>query len=176
MSTSKTALTVLLMTSLLTVSACSSSNKGKNAGAEDELGISDQDLAVDKNRYAGGNIPLPAEGQQFPDVHFEYDSAVVRQEDYETVRSNAKLLASDPSYQMELEGHCDKRGTAEYNLALGEERAKAVAALMVSFGARAEQLSTISYGEEIPLDPRDADDAFVKNRRVHFAVYRKKTS
>ena len=109
-------------------------------------------------------------------MHFDYDSAVVRQEDYATVQNNAKMLASDPSLQMELEGHCDKRGTAEYNLALGEERAKAVAAILVNYGARADQLSTISYGEEIPLDPRDADDAYAKNRRVHFAVYRKKAS
>lgn len=156
--------------------ACSSSSKGKNNGLDENgVGISDQDLALDKNRYGTGNIPVASEGgNQFPDVHFDYDSAVVQQADYEIVRSNAKLLSSDPSMQMELEGHCDKRGTAEYNLALGEERAKAVAALLVSFGARADQLSTISYGEEIPLDPRDADDAYAKNRRVHFAVYRKK--
>ena len=108
-------------------------------------------------------------------MHFDYDSAVVRQEDYSVVQNNAKLLQGDTSLQMELEGHCDKRGTAEYNLALGEERAKAVAALLVSYGARPEQLSTISYGEEIPLDPRDADDAYAKNRRVHVAVYRRKT-
>ena len=154
--------------------ACSSSSKNKNNGLDDASGISDQDLSVDKNRYAGGSIPLASEGQQFPDVHFDYDSAVVRQDDYETVRSNAKLMAGDANLQMEVEGHCDKRGTAEYNLALGEERAKAVAAMLVNYGARAEQLSTISYGEEIPLDPRDSDDAYAKNRRVHFAVFRKK--
>ncbi|MFN8392295.1 MAG: OmpA family protein [Bdellovibrionota bacterium] len=154
---------------------CSSSSKSKNNGLEDgSAGISDQDLSIDKSRFAGGNIPMATEGQQFPDVHFDYDSAVVRQEDYEVVRNNAKLMASDPNLQMDVEGHCDKRGTAEYNLALGEERAKAVAALLVNYGAKPDQLSTISYGEEIPLDPRDSDDAYAKNRRVHFAVYRKK--
>jgi len=157
------------------LASCTSSSNGKNAGADENgLGISDQDLAVDKNRYAGGNIPMASEGQQFPDVHFDYDSAVVRQEDSDIVKTNAKLLAGDSSMQMELEGHCDKRGTAEYNLALGEERAKAVAAMLVSYGARPDQLSTISYGEEIPLDPSDSDSAYAKNRRVHFAVYRKK--
>ncbi len=156
------------------IAGCSSSSKGKNAGEEDGTGISDSDLAVDKNRYGSGNIPLASESNQFPDVHFDYDSAVVRSEDYSVLQNNAKLLAADPSLQMELEGHCDKRGTAEYNLALGEERAKAVAAILVNYGARADQLSTISYGEEIPLDPRDADDAYAKNRRVHFAVFRKK--
>ena len=165
-------LTSIAATTVL--SGCSSSSKGKNAGEEDGTGISDSDLAVDKNRYGSGNIPMASESGQFPDVHFDYDSAVVRQEDVATVQNNAKMLAGDPSLQMELEGHCDKRGTAEYNLALGEERAKAVAAILVNYGARADQLSTISYGEEIPLDPRDSDDAYAKNRRVHFAVYRKK--
>lgn len=159
---------------VLSMSSCTSSS-GKTAGTDENgLGISDQDLAVDKNRYGSGNIPVAAEGQQFPDVHFDYDSAVVRQDDYEIVKTNAKLLVSDSALQMELEGHCDKRGTAEYNLALGEERAKSIAALMVNFGARPDQLSTISYGEEIPLDPSDSDSAYAKNRRVHFAVYRKK--
>ena len=164
-----------LVAAAITVTGCSSSSKSKNNGLDENgAGISDQDLSIDKNRYGNGNIPLAAEGQQFPDIHFDYDSAVVRQDDYEVVRNNAKLIASDSSLQMEVEGHCDKRGTAEYNLALGEERAKAVAAMLVNFGARADQLSTISYGEEIPLDPRDTEEAYAKNRRVHFAVYRNK--
>lgn len=168
--------------SAVVLSSCSSSSKSKNnEGAEDgsASGLSDQDLALenarkDGGRYQGGNIPVPKEGGKFPDIFFDYDSAVVKQEYQEIVQSNAKLLKSDPSLQMEIEGHCDKRGTAEYNLALGEERAKSVAAMMVKFGASASQLSTISYGEEIPLDPADNDAAYAKNRRAHFAVFRKK--
>ena len=175
--------TILLAATLTltTLSACSSSSKSKNNNGvdEDASTLNDQDLSLDSNnkngtRFQGGNIPVATEGGSFPDIFFDYDSAVVRQEDRAIVESNAKLLSGDRSLQMEIEGHCDKRGTAEYNLALGEERAKAVAALMVSFGASADQLSTISYGEEIPLDPADSDAAYAKNRRAHFAVFRKK--
>lgn len=160
----------------LMLASCSSSSKGKNSGLEDanNAGMSDSDLSVDgqRDRYGNGSIPTASEGTTFPDIHFDFDSSAVKQEDYPIVEKNARMLASDSSLRMEVEGHCDKRGTAEYNLALGEERAKAVSALLVSYGAKPAQLSTISYGEEIPLDPRDSDDAYAKNRRVHFAVFR----
>jgi len=160
---------------LASMASCSTSSKSKNSGAEDGSGeLSDQDLTVGggQDRFGNGNIPTASEGSAFPDVFFDYDSSAVRQEDYATIEKNAQTLSADSSLKMEVEGHCDRRGTAEYNLALGEERAKAVAALLVSYGAKPSQLSTISYGEEIPLDPRDSDDAYAKNRRVHFAVYR----
>ncbi len=169
-------LAAAVLGSTLMLTSCSSSSKGKNSGMEDSGtgGVSDSDLSVDgqRDRYGNGNIPTASEGTTFPDVHFDFDSSAVKQDEYPTVEKNARMLAADPSLRMEVEGHCDKRGTAEYNLALGEERAKAVAALMVSYGAKPAQLSTISYGEEIPLDPRDSEDAYAKNRRVHFAVFR----
>ncbi|MCL4139935.1 UNVERIFIED_CONTAM: hypothetical protein GTU68_015996 [Idotea baltica] len=105
---------------------------------------------------------------------FEYDSAAVKSEYHELIRQNAAVLQNDQSLHAEIEGHCDKRGTNEYNIALGEERAKAVASLMVSFGTNPTQISTISYGEEIPIDPAEDDAAYSKNRRAHFALYRAK--
>lgn len=157
---------------------CSSSGSGKENGVELGTGtITDQSLTTDQSRFGEGNIPAAAQGSAlFPDVHFDYDSAAVRPEDADIIRQSAEALRADPTLHAELEGHCDKRGTAEYNLALGEERAKAVAALLVGAGVRADQLSTISYGEEIPVDPSDSEDAYAKNRRVHFAVYRKNAS
>lgn len=168
-----TILRTLVVLALISNIACSSSSKNKDSDLDGVGGVSDQDLALDKNRFGSGNIPKAIEGTTFPDIHFDYDSSAIKDEDREIVRSNAKLLAADSSINMEVEGHCDKRGTAEYNLALGEERAKAVAALLVSFGAKSEQLSTISYGEEIPLDPADSESAYAQNRRVHFAAFRK---
>lgn len=165
------------LVSALTLVGCSSSGSTKENGLELGTGVTDQTLTTDAARYGEGNIPGAAQGSSlFPDVHFDYDSPTVRQEDVELVRQSAQSLQQDSTLHAELEGHCDKRGTAEYNLALGEERAKAVAALLVSFGVRSEQLSTISYGEEIPVDPADNETAFAKNRRVHFAVYRKNAS
>ena len=175
----KGGLLVATLFGAMLLSGCSSSGGDKDGAlGEGGLGgnLSDQNIESEQSRFRDGNIPSASEGGKFPDVHFDYDSSVVQQADYEIVRQNTKALVQDSSLHAEIEGHCDKRGTAEYNLALGEERAKAVAALMVGFGAKPEQLSTISYGEEIPVDPRDSDDAYAKNRRAHFAIYRKSAS
>lgn len=155
-------------------SACSKSSSHGTEGELIEGGmLRDQDLETEQRRFGEGNIPYASESSAFPDVHFGFDSSVVISSDTEILRENARKLAADRSLYVELEGHCDKRGTAEYNLALGEERAKSVATLLVNYGVSADRISTISYGEEIPLDPRDTEDAYAKNRRVHFAVYRK---
>lgn len=134
-------------------------------------GISDQDLAVDSKRFGGGNIPMASEDGPFADIHFEFNSSSVSSEYQEKLRQYAKTLVAEPALRVEVEGHCDKRGTSEYNLALGENRAKSVASMLVSFGVRGAQLSTISYGEEVPVDPADNESAYSKNRRAHFVVY-----
>ena len=165
---------------LMSITACSAtSGGGADAGENGAGGVggfSDQDLEMGANRFADGNIPTAREGGPFEDIFFGYDSAVVPAEYNSQLRENAKVLMEDQSLRAEVEGHCDKRGTNEYNLALGEERAKAVAALLVSYGVSPNQLTTISYGEEIPLDPADSESAFAKNRRVHFALYRAKSA
>lgn len=168
---------ILIASGLLaSFTACSKSSSSKDQGLEESAsGISDQDLNVDRARFGDGNIPQAQEGTMFRDVHFDFDSSVVRPDDAQIVVDNANRLKNDPSLRVELEGHCDKRGTAEYNLALGEERAKAVAALLVSRGVSAQSITTISYGSEIPLVPGNSEDAYAQNRRVHFSVYRKKT-
>lgn len=164
-----------LLLCLLGAVSCSATSSGGQKG-DDIPTFSDEDLALAQGgeRYGDGSIPEAREGGLFQDVYFEYDSAVVSPEFREQLRQNAAVLEKDSTLHAEIEGHCDKRGTNEYNLALGEERAKAVASLMVSFGASPSQISTISYGEEIPLDPADNEQAFAKNRRAHFALYRVK--
>jgi peptidoglycan-associated lipoprotein len=169
-------LTRLFTLLLLIVTFGASCSKSKKSGTGEDGGetISDEDLDINSKRFgANGNIPLAAEGSgAFPDVHFDYDSSVVNSGDYDTLKKIANSLIEDSSLHADIEGHCDKRGTAEYNLALGEERAKSVATILLSFGVPASQLSTISYGEEIPLDPRETAEAFAKNRRAHFAISR----
>lgn len=165
----------LLATALVCMTSftgCSSTGSGQGA-EEGEGTFSDQDLALqEKQRWADGNIPMATDGSGlFDDIHFEYDSAAITSENQEKIRENAQALVKDRALSIELEGHCDRRGTNEYNLALGEERARAVARLMVNYGVEGKQIKTISYGEEIPLDPSDSDGAFAKNRRVHFAPY-----
>lgn len=153
---------------------CSSSSGGATNGLDGQGGeFSDQDLTLaEKQRWGDGNIPLAQQGSNlFQDIHFDYDSALISPEDQQKVRDNAQELIKDRNLFIELEGHCDERGTNEYNLALGEERARAVARLMVGYGVEPRQIKTISYGEEIPLDTRSTEDAYAKNRRVHFAPY-----
>ena len=138
--------------------------------------ISDEDLKLEQqNRWGtdSGSIPKAMGEGVFRDVLFDYDDASVRVDQRDSVRKSAEILKADPSLRVELEGHCDNRGTNEYNLALGEERSRSVATFLASSGVSASQISTISYGEEIPLDSRETEEAFAKNRRVHFAVFRK---
>lgn len=160
---------LLLSTIFILAASCSSSS----GDADEEGTLTDEDMAMAGDRYGDGNIPRGAEGGMFKDVHFDYDSSSVRSEDQETIRSVAKFLKSNPEVQAELEGHCDRRGTSEYNMALGERRAKSVATMLADLGAKSAQLSTISYGEEIPVDSADTDSAYAKNRRVHFTLYKK---
>ena len=84
---------------------------------------------------------------------------------------NAALLKHYPTWTVTIEGHCDERGTAEYNLALGERRAVAARAYLVSLGISADRLRTVSYGKEFPFDAgHDDEPAFAKNRRAHFVI------
>lgn len=153
---------------------CSSSSSGARFDGE-QYDLSDESLDLaDKERWADGNIPNAIANGLFQDIRFDYDSALLPEEAREQIRKNAEVIKSDPSLHVEVEGHCDSRGTSEYNLALGVERARSVANLMMSYGVPDKQVSTVSYGEEIPLDPQTTEEAFAKNRRVHFAVYRLK--
>jgi peptidoglycan-associated lipoprotein len=165
---------VLMAGAALGLSGCSSmGGKGKGDGAEH---FSDEDLALQQKEYGEGNIPEAAEGGLFADIHFDYNSSTVGEEYRDKLKQDAKTLMADPSLHAEIEGHCDKRGTNEFNLALGAERAKSAAKMLIEYGVNRNQVSTISYGEEIPLDPRDVEEAYAKNRRVHFALYRAKST
>jgi len=101
---------------------------------------------------------------------FLLDSADLDDTGRAIVTTNAAVLKKYPSWQITIEGHCDERGTAEYNLALGERRAVAVKAYLVSLGISPDRLRTVSYGKEFPFDPGHIEDAWSKNRRAHFVI------
>jgi peptidoglycan-associated lipoprotein len=107
---------------------------------------------------------------QFDDVRFDFDRAVVREDGRKTCQAVAAYMKKNPNAMLLVEGHCDERGTAEYNLALGERRAVAVVNYLVSLGVPMERLSTISFGEERPLDPGHDEGAWARNRRAHFVL------
>jgi len=113
------------------------------------------------------------ESKLFKDIHFDFDKYEIRREDEGILRENAAWLKKNPKMKIQIEGHCDERGTAEYNLALGERRANMTKKYLVSLGAASDRISTISYGEERPLDPGHNEEAWDKNRRAHIVVMSK---
>lgn len=117
-----------------------------------------------------GNLPFASADGVLKDITFEYDSASISADARETLSANADWLKDNKSATVSIEGHCDERGTAEYNLALGERRARSVFDYLRSSGVEASRMRTISYGEELPLDASGTESAWAKNRRVHFAV------
>jgi peptidoglycan-associated lipoprotein len=113
------------------------------------------------------------ESRLLKDVHFDFDKYDIRPEDAGILKENAALLMNYPKVKIQVEGHCDERGTNEYNLALGERRANAVKKYLVSLGISTDRISSISYGEEKPLDPGHNEEAWAKNRRGHFVILSK---
>jgi peptidoglycan-associated lipoprotein len=117
--------------------------------------------------------PTPKEFAAVPDlvdIHFDFDKYDIRPGDAKVLDSNASWLKSNPAQLVLIEGHCDERGTNEYNLALGERRAKAAMNYLVSQGVQASRITIISYGEERPLCSEHNESCWTRNRRAHFLV------
>ena len=104
------------------------------------------------------------------DVFFDYDSYSIKSEFKGVLEANAKLLLLRSEAVLVIEGHCDERGTAEYNLALGEKRAKSVMDFFLAYGVDGDRLSMISYGEERPFEYGHDEDAWRMNRRAHMVI------
>ena len=112
------------------------------------------------------------EGGPLEDVLFEYDQATLNDQGRALLEKHALWLQNHRTVRVTVEGHCDERGTVEYNLALGDQRAQAVLTYLVSLGVSADRLKAVSYGKERPLDPGHDEAAWSRNRRVHFFVSR----
>jgi peptidoglycan-associated lipoprotein len=104
------------------------------------------------------------------DIPFEFDSAKLSDQAQQILRAKAEWLRKNPRAQIIIEGHCDERGTNEYNLALGDRRAFAAKTFLVDLGIDQSRITTVSYGEERPLDPGSTEEAWAKNRRDHFVI------
>jgi peptidoglycan-associated lipoprotein len=124
--------------------------------SEDPIGAADLDT-INKN-------------SPFQPVFFALDSYEVDASSQAALNANAAILKKYPGWVITIEGHCDERGTAEYNLALGEKRALSAKTYLVSLGIPADRLRTVSYGKEFPFDPGHDENAWSKNRRAHFVV------
>ena len=134
-------------------------------GAPSDADISAQQLAEQKAR----EIELKEQSalREVRTFYFDFDQISVKSDAQAALTAHAKFLAMNPSTKVVLEGHCDERGTKEYNIALGEGRAKAIARFLIVNGVSSAQIETISYGEERPADSGHDESAWAKNRRVY---------
>jgi peptidoglycan-associated lipoprotein len=135
---------------------------GANTGAYGQDGLGEgEDVAYD-----------PSAGELANVVYFDFDSSELRPEDTTMVTRHAQQLSQHPELKVRLEGHADERGSREYNIGLGERRAQTVRRLLLIQGASADQISTVSFGEERPAMMGSTEEAYAKNRRVEFKYMR----
>lgn len=159
----------------LTVAGCSkppktdqilpdtSASTGQNPTAQDTT-IQNKDLSFDAQGSDSGNI------SGLYTIHFEYDKSALSAEARDNLQKDVDFMKAHPNAIVQIEGHCDHHGSIEYNLALGERRAKSVRGYMVNLGVEGKRLTTISYGKEKPLDSAETETADAKNRRANFVV------
>jgi peptidoglycan-associated lipoprotein len=106
--------------------------------------------------------------QMFDLIYFDYDKYDLKPESRDVLQKVADFMKGNGKYILRVEGHCDERGTAEYNLALGQRRADAAMSYLLKLGIDKERVTTLSYGKELPLDPASTEEAWAKNRRDNF--------
>ena len=150
------------------------SSAGSGGAGQGQAGSSGRDEATlgssSLEQMQRGERPETSPLSPLKDVFFNFDSYDLDSGARETLKANAEWLRAHPSAIVQIEGHCDERGTNEYNLALGTRRAASAKDYVVQLGISAARVSTISYGEEFPLDPGHDEAAWARNRRAHFAI------
>jgi peptidoglycan-associated lipoprotein len=135
-----------------------------------QKGELEKSLVAKKERGIEGEV---FESKLLKDIRFDYDKYDIRRVDEGILRENAAFLKKNPKMKIQIEGHCDERGTVEYNLALGERRANSTKRYLISLGITSDRISTISFGKERSLDPGHNEEAWAKNRRAHIVVLSK---
>jgi peptidoglycan-associated lipoprotein len=162
-------LTILLMSSV----ACSKKGVKKDTGLQDSTTKKLGEEGLEESQAGGPkwNEPTAAMTAYFQDIYFDYDKYDLSPAAREKLNKLGEWLLKNTATQVLIEGHCDERGNAEYNLALGERRAHSAKQYLAQLGVNADRISTISYGKERPLDPGHTEAAHAKNRRDHF-LYR----
>ena len=103
-------------------------------------------------------------------VFFDYDSSDLTSRGQTILQANADILSEYSTWVITIEGHCDQRGSPEYNLGLGERRALVTEEYLIALGVDSDRVNTVSYGKEFPFDPDDTDEAHARNRRAHFVI------
>jgi peptidoglycan-associated lipoprotein len=143
---------LMIITCVLLVSSCACKTKAKMQGSD----------------FA--NIPVAEEGSILKDINFAFDQSELTPLAKSILQENSNWLRENPQATVTIEGHCDERGTREYNLALGQRRAQSAYDYLRGLGIAESRMNTVSYGEDQPLDPRSNEEAWARNRRAHFRV------
>ena len=161
---------------LAMIAGCSSKQSGAGAGAGGpggSGGIGENGLGPNGssslNRFQKGTLDANGQGP-LSDIHFDYNDYSVRAQDGEVLKSNADWITKNSGTRVQIEGHCDDRGSEEYNIALGAKRAQAAKDYLETLGIAADRMSTISYGKELPVCTEETDECWAQNRRDHFVV------
>ena len=147
----------------LMTSGCSSKKKGVYDSDIPGEGGTVDDASIVQFEETGTVVS----GGAFEDIYFAFDSDRLDGAAAEALQRNAAILDADPDRRIEIEGHTDERGTSEYNLALGARRARSVKDGLVDLGISADRMSTVSYGEELPICKESTESCWALNRRVH---------
>lgn len=167
------ALGVLVAVALFSFTGCSRTPPAEEPIIEPEVAeetsaLTGEDLPL--SEQPEGIVYVSPESTEFENIYFDFDRYSIRGGDEITLQRVADWLRNHEDVRLLIEGHCDERGTNEYNMALGEQRALAARRYIVGLGVGSDRITTISYGEERPVDPRATEDAWAMNRRAEFAV------
>jgi peptidoglycan-associated lipoprotein len=134
------------------------------------LPVPPEPLAIAEDGISARSLEDLNRDSPFKPAFFPLDSAELDDDGRAVVTANAAVMRKYPGWMITVEGHCDERGTPEYNLALGERRAVAVRTYLVSLGIAADRVRVVSYGKEFPFDPGHNEKAWASNRRAHFVI------
>ena len=148
----------------------SQAERDRQAKERERAAIQEELLQRDLERQKMLQDQMKKGAPIFKDVLFEFNSYTVAPDYQGLINDVAAWLAQNQNAKLTVEGHCDERGTIEYNLALGEKRAEAVKNQLVKAGVNADRIKTVSYGKEMPVDPGHTEEAWAKNRRAHFKI------
>ncbi len=162
--------------------AVKSTDTAAGVGAPDQGKVTSEGIVSEKLRpEAGPQVASAAEAAAgvsateeksslFQDIHFDFDKSVIRDDAKPVLAGVSAHMKKSRGAKLVIEGHCDERGTAEYNMALGDRRADSARKYLISLGVPSGTLSTVSFGKEKPLDQGHNDEAWAKNRRAHFVL------
>lgn len=165
------ALAALMAVAALALAGCAAKQTAGAGKSGAGTGLGEEGLGGKSSlqQFQKGTLGSEVEGP-LHDIHFDFNDFTVRAQDGEILRGNASWLNQHAGSRVQVEGHCDERGSEEYNIALGAKRAQAAKEYLATLGVSADRISTISYGKELPLCTEHIESCWAQNRRAHFVV------